>query len=303
MLHIHNTVQHTASALADDPGTSSTQFDEEDSTEYLVLTTCHTTTGDLLFHDSDVTSRQSSHATSRQAIGIPPEMPAFWDTSQTYAWAHMLQILMPGSDWAKGTLTNKTKAARLTAAPDDSKFAGQNLRHRTSSAEIEALIPHVKWGTLHKGFDAWSGDSAIKHAFKEHEDTKHVRVLTNDIDPGTRANCHKDALQPGHWENWMRFWKPQFVICSPLFMMMDLAVPLMARFCPVLFVHAPCTWVFSATKTRARWLQDLKDEGRLQIITNLPRGSAGPWRCCWMVILQNPEQRLKIMHNAADFTL
>ena len=84
---------------------------------------------------------------------------------------------------------------------------------------------------------------------------------------------------------------------------MDLAVPLMARFCPILFVHVPCKWVFSATETRSRWLQDLKDEGRLHLIANLPRGSAGPWRCYWLVILQHPEQRLEVMQNAADFTL
>jgi hypothetical protein len=67
-----------------------TQYSQEDDTEYLVLATCHATTGDLLFDDDDVTSRQSSHAAARQAMGIPPEMPAFWDSSQTYAWAHML---------------------------------------------------------------------------------------------------------------------------------------------------------------------------------------------------------------------
>jgi hypothetical protein len=285
VMPFHNAVHHTASALASS------------------LDLPHASAKDLLFDNDGASSQQSSNAAVRQGMGVPPKMPAFWDTSQPCAWAQMLEILMPGSTWAKVTLTNKAKAAQLTAAPEDSKFAGQSVRHRTSASEIAALIPHIKWDALQRGFDAWSGDNAIKHALQEHDDTRHIRILTNDIDPGTRANGHKDALQPGHWEKWMRFWKPQFLICSPLFMMMDLAVPLMARFCPILFVHVPCTWVFSATETRSRWLQDLKDEGRLQIIANLPRGSAGPWRCCWLIILQHPEQRPEIMHNAADFTL
>ena len=79
---------------------------------------------------------------------------------------------MPGSTWAKLTLTNKAQAAQLTTAPENSKFAGQDLRHRTSPAEIAALIPHIRWDTLRKGLDVWSGDNAIKHALREHE-TKH----------------------------------------------------------------------------------------------------------------------------------
>jgi len=102
---IHNAVHHTAFALASN------------------LDLPHASAKDLLFDDDGATSRQSSYAAVRQAMGMLPKMPTFWDTSQPYAWAQMLQILMPGNAWAKVTLTNNAKAAQLTTAPEDSKFA------------------------------------------------------------------------------------------------------------------------------------------------------------------------------------
>ena len=102
---IHNTVHHTAFALASN------------------LDLPHASAKNLLFDNNMASSRQSSNAAFRHGMGVPPKMPTFWDTSQPCAWAQMLEILMPGNAWAKVTLTNNAKAAQLTTAPEDSKFA------------------------------------------------------------------------------------------------------------------------------------------------------------------------------------
>ena len=239
-----------------------------------------------------------------RAPSVASHLHQWWDTLQPHAWDMMLRALLHGSSWPAITLTNKAKAAKHTVAAPDGPFPETTIRHWTTVDEIKALIPLVRWDNFQTWLDAWCGDNAIRDTLRTHNDRQRLRIFTNDIDTCTTTNDHNDALlQPGQWNRWMYAWKPQFVICSLLFSLMDLAVPLMMWFCPVLFVHVPSTWICSATATRSRWLQSQKDAGRLQIITNMPRGNAGPWRCCRLVIIKDAHDRKQVMRNKDDFIL
>ena len=228
-------------------------------------------------------------------------MTQWWDTSSPTEWAAMLQQVVPG-DWHSSTVTRKARAASSMVVTKEGKFKGKPMRHETTTAEIEALIPHVNWVNLKHGLDPWCGTQNIATTLTSHSQCSHLTLHNNDLDDKVKADTHLDALQHGNWNAWTRR-KTDFIITSPLYIMLDIAVPLMMLFSPILFVHVPGTWIFSATERRKKWLNTLRAEGRLQAIMNLPQGNAGPWRGCWLVITRHRQGREQLMVTQEDIMI
>ena len=224
-----------------------------------------------------------------------------WDIGSADDWGHMLQYYMPHpTGWNQGVLTKIAHKVSDQAYPQEGR---PRIRHLTTPEEVRHLIPHIKWDKLKIGLDPWSGTSTIARELKDTKSSRHIRMFLNDIDPETTANDHKDALQPKNWVRWKRYFKQDFVITSPYFGALDIAVPVMAQYTKVLLVHVPGTWIFSATPQRRAWLTSLTDDGRLRVIMNLPRGNAGAWRSCWMIITDCKEQMAEVATNQQIFTL
>ena len=147
-------------------------------------------------------------------------------------------------------------------------------------------------------FDPWAGEATIERVLQAR--LPHLQVVGNEIDPRCKAHTSLDALQPENWERWRCGVGPQrrpydAIVCSPYFPALDLAIPLMLQFTDVLFVHVQCTYVFSATDYRNAWFKELSDAGTMRIITNLPRGNSGAWKCCWLCIFRTRQLAQDIM--------
>ena len=230
-------------------------------------------------------------------VGVPEilqrhQVPFTWMVSDSDAWSQMLQSLMPHPQgrWPKSTCTRLVKdvqaqRSRLRYGP----FQGNRIRHATVPEEVYALLPHIKWKSLSTCLDPMSGTNTISTVLQSSSSTRHVRVFSNDWDDSMQSDSHDDALQPRSWVKWAARWAVDAVITSPYFAFLDVMVPLMLLFVPVLIVHVPSTWLFSATQQRRRWLQEQYSAGKIHVISNLPRGAPGPWRCCWVVFTQTSD--------------
>ena len=220
------------------------------------------------------------------------QLPFTWTITDPDVWNQMLSRLMPHprGRWPKSTCTRLVKDAKLQESYlVDGPFKGNRVRHITLPEEIHALVPHIKWNSLTSCLDPMSGTNAISAVLRSLKSTRHVRVITNDWDETMQADMHDDALQPRSWMRWSVDRAIDAVITSPYFGFLDLVVPLMFLFVPILIVHVPSTWLFSATPQRRYWLQEQYDAGRLHVISNLPRGAPGPWRCCWVVLTHDSD--------------
>ena len=306
-----NREQRTVNFISTDPAeTTLADVDAEDDTQTIDLNTPHLSVNVISQRgkDGDTWKRPTDNDTATFRPAVTPTklnerltVRRWWDPTSATEWGHMLNALVP-TDWPLGTLTRKANAVKRTVVTKEGQFLGKQLRHATTKEEINVLIPHVKWEQLQHGLDAWCGDRNIAKTLRNIPECAHINIHNNDLDTTLRADSHKDSLQPGNWLHWMRG-KMDFVITSPLFVTLDVAVPIMAMFCKVLFVHVPGTWVFSATDRRKAWLNKLKSEGRLQVIMNLPRGNSGAWRGCWLIIVADRQQRERLMHNQDDFMI
>ena len=220
------------------------------------------------------------------------QLPFTWSVTDASAWEQMLSSLMPHPQgrWPKSTCTRLVQdvvaqRSKVSSGP----FKGNTIRHATTLDEVHALLPHIKWSSLSSCLDPMSGTNTISSVLQSSPDARHVRVYSNDWDDAVPADSHDDALQPRTWVRWASRWTADAVVTSPYFAFLDLLVPLMLLFVPVLIVHVPSTWLFSATPQRRRWLQEQYTAGRLHIVSNLPRGAPGPWRCCWAIFTQSSE--------------
>ena len=237
-------------------------------------------------------------STSVQApVGTPAilrenRLPFTWIITDSDAWGQILHSLMPHprGRWPKSTCTrlvneSEAQTSLLVRGP----FQGNRIRHATVPDEVNALILHVKWNSFTTCFDPMNGTNTISSVIHSSNSTRHLRVHTNDWDSSVDADSHDDALQPRNWVHWTTRWNIDVVVTSPYFAFLDVMVPLMILFVPVVIVHVPSSWLFSATPQRRLWLQEQYSSGRIHIITNLPRGAPGPWRCCWVVFAQTNE--------------
>ena len=175
----------------------------------------------------------------------------------------------------------------------DSMGSGSTIRHVTDAAEIAPLFDAVQWGQVGTVLDPWAGSQTISQVMRAQ--LPHVNFVDNDLDPATKCEYHMDALQPMNLIQCGHLLERPAVVTSPFFACLDVAVPLLITYFPVCFIHVPCTWVFSATPQRQAYIAQLVEEGRVQIITNLARGSAGAWRCCWFCVFDTEDTRRNVM--------
>jgi len=202
----------------------------------------------------------------------------------------MLKTLLPERKWDAGAVTRR---ARLVSAGMLLALGPQPIRHQTAVAEISPLLKYVRWDQFSVAFDPWAGVGTIPRVLCEAY--PHLSAHGNELDPRCKAYSTLDALQPGNWALWRQDLQYDVVVCSPYFPALDLAVPLMMEFAPVLFVHVRVDWLFSSSVQRQEWLGRLDAAGRTVIIVNLPRGNSGSLSCCWLGIFDTPALRARYM--------
>ena len=220
---------------------------------------------------------------------VPRGIPQQWDIYDRDDWHRLLSQLMPWH-WSKGAVTRLRN--RVVDAVE-SMGGVDAVRHVTDAAEITPLLEAVRWDQFSEVLDPWAGSQTISTVLSSK--LPELKFVDNDLDEATECSQHLDALQPIHLASWVEQLRCPVVVTSPFFACLDIAVPLLIAHFPACFIHVPCTWVFSATPQRQAFIAQLVDEGRLQIITNLARGSAGAWRCCWFCVFHTEELRMRTM--------
>lgn len=208
---------------------------------------------------------------------------------------------MPHPDgWPQSALTSLARDAHSQMVRgSEGPFLSVPIRRVTERAEVFALMPHIHWNTLCNGLDPWCGTGTISKVLLAMHSPP-LQMRQNDVDQEVDADEHHDALQPGNLSRWVRKWNIDFIVTSPFHRHLDVAVPLMALFVPVLMVLVPSTWLFAATNPRRAWLEHLQSAGRSQVIANLPtRNTINSEKRAWIIITDDHN---RMRHVVKDFT-
>jgi hypothetical protein len=121
-------------------------------------------------------------------------------------------------------------------------------------------------------------------------------VRTNDLASSRAADMHEDALQPGFYQQYaQRYGRPDVIVTSPWFAVLDLALPLIVDAVKVVAcVHVPGHYISSGLGPRYSYLRSLQRAGRLVVLFGVPRGPLG-WRCAWLVVFRSAALRTQLM--------
>ncbi|GIM13919.1 hypothetical protein Vretimale_16977, partial [Volvox reticuliferus] len=225
------------------------------------------------------------------------ELPEQWDLREPAGVKRALALLMPG------TQPTETLLARLAKrVPGGAAFLqrpgqptpGQPECVETADEEIRPLLDTVDLSRCAGVLDPWTGKGNVARVLRKHG----LLVHCNDVNPSHPADRHEDALQPDFYRRVLELWPYDAIVCSPLFALLDLALPLAVLFAPVVAMHVPGHFVTDAHDARRRYLKGLAKEGRLSLIMGLPRGRMGR-RCMWIVVFASRSLRDKMLHEDA----
>jgi hypothetical protein len=218
------------------------------------------------------------------------------DYSTKQLFTEVLNALMPGS-WTSGHVT-----ALFNGLPGQKNFLqrGTSLYNPgapecvvTLPEEVKPLLDMVpdivKIGVAGSDewvLDPWAGTGVIGKALRR----QGARVVTNDINENHGCNYHMNALQPKMYMDISpNKTLPSYIVTSPWFKMLDLAVPIAAASCRVAaFIHVPGHYLTNAPPARLRFFKELNLQRRMALMIGLPRGPVGS-RCFWLCIFTSRE--------------
>jgi transposase InsO family protein len=251
---------------------------------------------------SDVTWRMLRPMLAPEGTLPPPAvvsvvaagLPDTFDLSTAAGWHEALAMVMPG-DWTPSWLTRLANSI-----PGGTRFLQRDGQHTpgqpecvvTQPAEVDPLLETIDLSHCLYVFDPWSGTGGVQLALR----AQSISVVCNDINVTHDAHYHLDALQPSTYHKVTHVHgRPDAIVCSPWFRVLDLALPLAVMFAgSVACVHVPGHYVTNAHPARLAWLCRLRDAGRLVLLLGLPRGATGR-RCIWVVVFKDSSTRRMLM--------
>ena len=129
--------------------------------------------------------------------------------------------------------------------------------------------------------DPWAGTGVIARELRR----QGALVVTSDLNEGHACDFHENALQPKVYMDMSpNKTLPAYIVTSPWFKMLVLAVPIAAASCTVAaFIHVPGHYLTNAPPARLKFFRDLNKQRRMAIILGLPRGPVGS-RCIWLCL-------------------
>jgi hypothetical protein len=149
---------------------------------------------------------------------------------------------------------------------------------------VQALLAAVDFTQVGTILDPWAGTGSVKTVCAK----AGLPVVDNDINPGSPARWHMNALLPSFYVQAAQRMAIGAVVTSPWFAVLDMALPLAAAAArSVACVHVPGHYLTDAHPSRVAFLRRLMQEGRIHFLWNLPKGPSGR-RCCWILIFASP---------------
>lgn len=232
------------------------------------------------------TCRVSSAELSQHWKPQPVSPASTWTLVDRHAVHALLQRHMPGH-WQQRRLTILAKAA---PSPRDG-YPSQPTAVSHAPTELgayDSLRLALRWDRIKTILDPWAGHGSTPQSLSDL-----TSVLATDlVQRGAPLHALANALEVGDLRRLASLFGPyDGIVASPWFSVLDLALSaaLSAQRRFVAF-HVPGTYLTSALPARAALLQRLSEEGRLLLITNLPR-SANGWRCAWLIVFSSAHER------------
>jgi len=270
-------------------------------------------------------TRRSARQHAPRALALAARAPvdSAWDLTSRDGILRAVSNLMPGI-WTEGHCTKLSNTVRRirqitssarenpnspsfdavpTSWPDETSIEEARTLSRmrwgtqivvTMPDEVRLLAAHVDLAALGHTWDLWAGTGTIQRTLAHH----HVTVRSNDLNPlMPRMHTRLDATEPTSYAIWQRAGL-DCVISSPMFALLDIALPLAVHFCrQAVCMHVPATYYTDATSQRLAYLRNLESQKRLRTIMHLPRGPLGR-RCMWIVIFASPGLARRAMRES-----
>ena len=197
---------------------------------------------------------------------------------------------MPGS-WPTGHIARLFRQLPTSIVINDPESYTE-LYSPTATADYEPLRKALRWDLVTRVLDPWAGEGVTRSALGDL-----VAVALSDLRQrrGIRLqplHALANALESSDLNNLEACLGPfTGIVASPWFAFLDvaLAAAVSVGYQFVAF-HVPGHYLTSAHPSRASYLQRVAEEGRLLILSNLPRASFGG-RCGWLIIFKTPELR------------
>jgi len=165
----------------------------------------------------------------------------------------------------------------------------------TVPGALEQLWEHVALDKVEWVLDPFAGTKAVASYLSDHG----VRVVSNDLNPVHGAELCMNACQPAFWQR-MAKQSVEAVVCSPWFDCLDLVVPLMVKAtAKVVCVHVSYSYYATMPRARANMLKQWMDQGRVAVISNLPR--VGRQRqCAWLCVFSSVAIRKQLVRRESS---
>jgi hypothetical protein len=223
-------------------------------------------------------------------------VPAHWDWAQPGSVADALQLLMPGT-YSAAHVTRL--AASMPGQPQFLQDAHQPLPGQpecvqTLPAEVAPLLDALDLSSCVHIVDPWCGTGGVFAACAE----RGLSIVRNDINPRYDAEFHMDALQPAFYQALhARGIVPDAIVMSPWFRVLDIALPLAVLYATrVVAAHVPGHYLTNAHPARLAYLKRLQQQGRLAVLTGLPRGATG-LKCIWLLVFRDSHLRASMLRR------
>jgi hypothetical protein len=222
---------------------------------------------------------EAVQASTRPRARYDSPLPRSLQLTTAAGVATALQILMPGP-WAPDE-------SLLPQAPfPRSAYEGQ--RAAALEADLQALLRAVAFSSEQSIADPFSGDGSTVRVFSR----ECLPVFSNDADSNMISIWHRDALQPSFYSDLSaHLGGLDVIVMSPPSRSLDLALPLAVRHArDVVCCLVPTHYLADAPPGRSSFLSWLRQQGRISVLVNLPRGNQSQ-RSVWLCIFGSSYSR------------
>jgi hypothetical protein len=174
----------------------------------------------------------------------------------------------------------------------------QDPESMVTEGEVETLFRVLDLSIVMSVVDLWSSGGNIKRVFASHKGYVYENHPSNEV----AAEFHLDPTQP---ESYSKLRKAgvtvDAVVCAPWFVLLDLLLPLAERFAgAIVCMRVPLNYVNCAVGAREQYLKQLKDEGRLLLVTGLPASNRGNHHA-WLIVFKSTFVRRLLQKKAVMF--
>jgi len=211
---------------------------------------------------------------------------------QQNALEEYIQAGCPGTDTIPPHPFTPTISAKLSAQQWGTQIVA------TTPNETQQLVSTLHWLPNDDIWDPYSGFGSISAVLR----SEGRAVTATDIHPAFSDRRHGpvDALQPAV----IRRFTANVVVTSPIFKLLDIAIPLAAEGRELACFHTPLHYVFDAHPARRAFLRKLSKQGRLHILLCRDKGPLGR-RNVWVIISDSPltlQRRIKATEDSCTMT-